>query len=250
MNAASQFARVWFDWAIAASWQLALLIGLIAALVYALRDASPRLRYGLWLLVLLKALLPPTLGAFRAVGAWGVAPVVNFSWSNGSAGTHESPLVREQRKAIDNDAAAAEVLAIRNTAYEEGPFAVFLTESPLLLIWAAGCLSLLSVVAWRYRRITRMTDSMCRIEEGPVSVELQRLVDLFSVRRTPNLYTTKQAISPMLFGVLTPKIVLPQPILDRLNPQELRMVLAHELVHWRRRDTWVGWLQVVVQCVY
>ena len=49
----SQFAAPWLDWTIAVSWQLALLVCLIAVLTYLLRGASPRLRYGLWLLVLL-----------------------------------------------------------------------------------------------------------------------------------------------------------------------------------------------------
>ncbi len=54
----------------------------------------------------------------------------------------------------------------------------------------------------------------------------------------------------MLVGVLRPKIVLPESILERLDAKETRMVLAHELVHWRRRDTWLGWLQVFVQGVF
>ena len=27
-------------------------------------------------------------------------------------------------------------------------------------------------------------------------------------------------------------------------------MLAHELVHWHRRDMWIGWLQVVVQGLF
>ena len=88
------------------------------------------------------------------------------------------------------------------------------------------------------------------LEEGAARVELERLANRLSVRNVPQLYTTDQKISPMLAGAFRPKIVLPRPILDRLNPQELRMVLAHELVHWRRCDTRVGWLQILVQCVY
>jgi hypothetical protein len=57
-------------------------------------------------------------------------------------------------------------------------------------------------------------------------------------------------MSPMLIGVLHPKIVLPENLLDRLDSEELQMVLAHELVHWRRHDTWVGWLQVFVQGLF
>ena len=74
----SQFAGPWLDWAIAVSWQLALLVCLIAVLTYLLRGASPRLRYGLWLLVLVKTFLPPTLSVFWGVGHWGVAPIADL----------------------------------------------------------------------------------------------------------------------------------------------------------------------------
>ena len=71
-----------------------------------------------------------------------------------------------------------------------------------------------------------------------------------AIRRVPELYATEQPASPMLIGVLRPKIVLPETVLARLDAGELQMILAHELVHWRRRDTWVGWLQVFVQGVF
>ncbi len=49
---------------------------------------------------------------------------------------------------------------------------------------------------------------------------------------------------------MRPRIVLSEMLVEKLGPAELRTVLAHELVHWQRRDTWVGWLQVAVQSVF
>jgi bla regulator protein BlaR1 len=120
----------------------------------------------------------------------------------------------------------------------------------LFVVWAVGCMSLWLAVGWRYWRLMQTTNSMRRIDEGPARIEMERLADRFSVRTPPSLYSTEQAVSPMLIGVLHPKIVLPESILNRLDAQELQMVLAHELVHWRRRDTWVGWLQVFVQGLF
>ena len=44
----------WFRWIVSASWQLALLATVVALVCWATRKASPRLRYALWLLVLVK----------------------------------------------------------------------------------------------------------------------------------------------------------------------------------------------------
>ena len=67
------------------------------------------------------------------------------------------------------------------------------------------------------------------------------------LRRVPDLLATQSLTSPFLFGVVRPRIVLSETLLESLDPAELRAVLTHELVHWQRRDTWFGWLQVVAQ---
>jgi beta-lactamase regulating signal transducer with metallopeptidase domain len=240
MISLSALAGAWWDWVISASWQIALLVCVVGVLTYLLRDASPRLRYGLWLLVLVKALLPPTLTAFWGVGAWGVAPVASFDWrvvvANAEAGANESEAAPATN---DNDAAANDPVGFH-----------FTTTALLVLLWALGCALLWLMVAWRYGRLVRGVRSMRWIDEGPARVELERLAEGFGVRTVPKLYATDRATSPMLMGVVRPKIILPEGVLARLDPEEVRMVLAHELVHWRRRDTWIGWLQVLVQGVF
>ena len=126
----------------------------------------------------------------------------------------------------------------------------FSLAAAMLTIWAAGCIALWLAVAWRYWRLTQTTNSMRQIDEGPVRIEIERLAERFAIRTAPAVYATEQSISPMLIGVIAPKIVLPESFLNRLTADELQMILAHELVHWRRRDTWVGWLQVFVQGVF
>src|SRR5205814_1875413 len=61
------------------------------------------------------------------------------------------------------------------------------------------------------------------------------------------LLATEVATSPFLFGVLRPRIVVPQELLERLDAVQWRAILTHELVHWQRHDTILGWLQVVAQ---
>jgi beta-lactamase regulating signal transducer with metallopeptidase domain len=224
---------------LAASWQIALLVCLIGALTYALRGASPRLRYGLWLLVLVKAILPPTLAVSWGVGSWGVAPMAEMSRQAG-IGPMDVPVFNEADRAseVTNDTAT--------TVASQAVDGISLS-GVLLLAWAAGCLLLWLSVVWRYQRLVNAVGKMRHIDEGPASVELERLAQRFGVRRVPELFVTERAVSPMLIGVLRPRIVLPETVLAKLGPQELTMILAHELVHWRRRDTWVGWMQVLVQ---
>jgi beta-lactamase regulating signal transducer with metallopeptidase domain len=191
-------------------------------------------------LVLIKAFLPPTLATFWGVGAWGIAPAVDAGWAN----------VPDAHAIVAADG-APRVAEIRNATVTPDEATLNLRpEHALFIAWAAGCLALWLIVAWRYWRITQLVRSMRRIDEGPARVELERLAARFAIRTVPDIYVTERATSPMLLGTLEPKIVLPESLLENLDAEKLRMVLAHELVHWRRYDTWVGWLQVFVQGLF
>ncbi len=240
MTNIEQFATRWLSWAFAATWQVGLLVCLIAVLTYLLRGASARLRYGLWLLVLVKIFLPTTLSVSWGVGHWGVTPIAALTKAT-----------NDTVPASPTDAAGInQALEERVAAVLSGGSQSFSLAAAMLAIWATGCLALWLAVGWRYCRLTQTTNSMRQIDEGPVRIEIERLAERFAIRTAPAVYATEQSISPMLIGVIAPKIVLPESFLNRLTADELQMILAHELVHWRRRDTWVGWLQVFVQGLF
>ena len=70
-----QIADTWCDWALATTWQLALLVGLVWLAALVAKPVSARLRYALWGLVIIKVFLPPSLSATWGVGQWGIGPV-------------------------------------------------------------------------------------------------------------------------------------------------------------------------------
>ena len=55
--------------------------------------------------------------------------------------------------------------------------------------------------------------------------------------------------APILVGVLRPMILLPAAALAGWDPQQLEMVLLHELAHVRRYDNLVNLLQRIVESV-
>ena len=76
MDTLTRFYDSWWTWALAASWQLAVFVLLIALVAGLSRRLSARFRYALWTLVLIKVFLPPSLGLPWSVGSWagGVLP--------------------------------------------------------------------------------------------------------------------------------------------------------------------------------
>jgi beta-lactamase regulating signal transducer with metallopeptidase domain len=58
----NQIAENWFSWQLSMFWQVGLLIIIVAGLDRLIRKyVWPQVRYALWLLILVKLVLPPTL---------------------------------------------------------------------------------------------------------------------------------------------------------------------------------------------
>jgi type II secretory pathway component GspD/PulD (secretin) len=57
-------------------------------------------------------------------------------------------------------------------------------------------------------------------------------------------------MSPAVCGLFRPVVLLPQSLIERLTPDQLRAVLLHEFIHLRRRDIWVNCAQTLLQIVY
>lgn len=246
MNSLDALARPWLAWMVAASWQLALLVVIVAVLAAALQrwSLSARLRHGLWLLVLLKVFLPPTLATPLSVGYWLLGPALDEAgWRQMAVGS----LWRPEPAATAAAPAAGDGAENR---LPEGKSGALGWPVMLFIGWAAGLAAFGGVIAWRYLSLARLIAAGTVIDEGPARVTLERVAIDLGLKSVPELIVTPQRISPFLCSVVRTRIVLPQGALSELSEEELQAVLTHELVHWQRYDTWIGWLQVVAQGLF
>jgi bla regulator protein BlaR1 len=64
-----------------------------------------------------------------------------------------------------------------------------------------------------------------------------------SPERSPIVVEVDAPISPMLFGALAPRLLLPRH-LRSFDPTQQQLIVEHELTHWRRRD--LQWMSLAV----
>ncbi len=57
-------------------------------------------------------------------------------------------------------------------------------------------------------------------------------------------------LGPSVVGILSPVLLFPEGIAERLTPSELETVLAHELCHVRRRDNLFAAIHMIVEAVF
>jgi beta-lactamase regulating signal transducer with metallopeptidase domain len=63
------------------------------------------------------------------------------------------------------------------------------------------------------------------------------------VLRRVQVCTTRALDRPSVIGFLSPRILIPEWLLDKLSPAELDQVILHECEHLRRRDDWTNLAQ-------
>ena len=121
------------------------------------------------------------------------------------------------------------------------------TLPSVVAIWLAGVVFLSSrlLITWmRARRLAHHGATEASIEWQRVAA---RLSDALGLRRVVKLLESAAIEVPSVIGSLRPVILLPASTLTGLTPEQIEMVLAHELAHIRRHDFLVNLLQAVVE---
>jgi beta-lactamase regulating signal transducer with metallopeptidase domain len=110
--------------------------------------------------------------------------------------------------------------------------------SAVLLVW-------LLVRWWQITRQVSRANTSERLTA--LMAKTQRLA---GVRGQPPVKLTGNTMSPAVCGLFRPAILIPQALAEQFSDEQLRAVLLHELIHLRRRDVWLNFLQSLLQIVY
>lgn len=229
----------------------------LMALRYLLVKKMPStVYYYAWLLVLLRFLLPlpgfvPTEAADKLpVSVQTTAPVSNSIPHIGSTdGTHVLPVLprnevpvtpRPQQSTTVNKAEAerAEPLTTAPPIPRQTTHFDWRAPTLWLTVWAVGAVIYGGATVFSYLRFMR---SLRRTLETPDTSTLA-FYDTLPGRK-PTLYCCRALRTPLLCGLIRPRIIL--PVRD-YNEELLNNVLRHELMHFRRRDTLYKWFSVFV----
>ena len=233
---AGGFVDRWWAWVVPLSWQLILFVALVAILALCVRRASPQVRYLLWCFVLVKIFLPPSLAVEWGVGSWGLLPAWQSIQASATVDKTGNEPGIERVALADGDTTTPSA-----TAWLRDPRTI------LFIVWLVGCAGMLAASIWQYRRLSQAASAMLSLDEGPLQFDYEALALKIAAGRSPELFISSEITSPFLFGLWQPKIVLPSSLVEVLSRDEMKNVLAHELSHWRRRDLWIGWVQVLAQ---
>lgn len=222
-------------------WQGAALFGVywIADRLCARRGAGVRYALALTALLAMPAAAIATL-AYEEGAATQPAP--HLAVAQATTGFGNNILSLAPWDAMDTGAATAVPRSVR---------AVLQTALPWLdAVWLAGVFffSLRALGGWWLLRRLRLFT----LEQAPhtLRLHLDVLRRQMGIGRMIDLRLSRRIINPLTAGVLKPWILLPVTALTALSPEQLEVVLAHELAHIRRADYFWNLLQTVVETLF
>jgi beta-lactamase regulating signal transducer with metallopeptidase domain/Tol biopolymer transport system component len=255
------FAVRWVDFMAGRSYEIAIVF-LIAAGLWLLmaRKASAFLGYGLFMLVLIKAVLPfniPSPALLNEIPIsshrfstpmrdWGMRPVFPLM-------PHELAYAGESMETggLENAAEMPSAPITHESATSAQRHESRMSFSALfMLLWTAVvCFLLIRFIRsqWlSYRFILRAKQG------APVdfSFDLDTLKQQIGLRRHIQVASCDSVSIPFVWGIFRPHLIVPQDFSSKFSEKQARWIVLHELAHIKRHDALISVLQKLAQIVY
>lgn len=112
-------------------------------------------------------------------------------------------------------------------------------------IWGAGVLIFLLVVIISYFRfLYRKSKNSVKISDNKIFSEVKKEL---KIKKHIRLKASSDIGSPILVGILFPTVYIP---CREIPDDNMRMVLLHELTHYKRKDLLIKWFAILVNAVH
>ncbi len=219
-------------------------------------------RYGIWLLVLIKLVLPTSLSAPLSLGYFfgnQLAYVDGTETTTETAQTAPaivSPMIDPPRIEAGSDTSAiAPTTPTIEPAVTEPVNTQVVSATPLswqgavFLAWLTVVLTM-GLLLLQRAIFVRGLVAQAKEANDSMADTLESCRERIRAKRKIGLKVSANATSPAVCGLFRPVILVPKNLASNLNSGQLRAVLLHELAHIRRGDLWINLAQTFLQIIY
>lgn len=202
---------------------------------------SKRWQYYIWLIVILRFLVPFT-PEFNMTGSL-------FGYLENKTSFSTEVAVQEQVLAQTDDNFIQSAPETENLTFPKAsPNYWTDIKSGIWLLWL--CVAVLLLV----QKVTSYHNFIRYIKAGMHRIEEERFLGIYKeiskeagVKKTLPIYVNQLASSPMLVGIFCPVIIIPKREID---DDQWRNVILHELTHYKRLDIFYKWLTQITVCLH
>lgn len=259
-----------FTWILRSSLQASVLALLILAAQALLRErVAPRWRHALWLLLVVRLVVPwapasrwsvfnltPALSP--AAGPGSAAPAALAEADPGEpeqasmAAPPDALVVQGQNAGADDEPVLNLQSAIqgRRPGGPSGPQSALDPFNVLAWLWLSGVAVLTGAVLVQSLSLSRLLRGQRAVTDGRTLELLESCKAAMRVRAWLVVVESPGARSPALFGFVRPRLLLPAGAIETLSETQLRHVFLHELAHLKRGDIALNWLLALLQALH
>jgi beta-lactamase regulating signal transducer with metallopeptidase domain/thiol-disulfide isomerase/thioredoxin len=258
-----------FTWVLQSSWQAAVLVLLVLlAQMLFRKKLSPAWRYGLWLLVVARLLMPAWPQS--AISIFNLAkftprPAIAGSHSRQALVAPEVPVsdLRAEpagERAFLPAAAPPEARPAWQPDHDRPAGAVSAISSRPVrptnwfgmacAVWLTGVCLLALRLAWANVRFGSRLARRMPVADAAVLRIVAECANDIGIRPPASVIETEEVESPAVCGLWKKRLLAPDGVFERFSPEELRHIFLHELAHIKRRDIEVNWLVALLQILH
>lgn len=265
MNRLNDLADFWGTWLLHSGWQSAIVVGIVAILLVAARRTSAQFRYALLVIALVKFAAPPFFNLSMGLFSQARSPISSELTTAINDRHLFSPNDTDVRPAQSlqgtTGSTATQILASPQSAKSDfTPVVAPSQEAPaapiqirwgllsLLLIHVGGMMIVGCHLRNRYRHIQTLIRNSTAAPDKIIQLtrETARFLGLKSI---PEVHVSRESESPFATGLFRRIILLPVSVL-KLPSDQLQIILGHELIHIRRHDLTIGWLETYLSILW
>jgi beta-lactamase regulating signal transducer with metallopeptidase domain len=241
------------SWLLRTTWEASILILLAGLLQWVFRkQLGARWRHALWLLVVVRLLLPvslPSPFSLYNFTRFKFAPAANSPYTQPASPIPEVEgrnvpqnvfLFKPASLPAEAPASMAENLRQKS---QDVPFL-------LLVIWLLGAAALVIRILGQDFRFAARVGRTRMVTDPEVLQILDECRRKMRIRFPLSLLATDEVETPALYGVVHPRLLVPEGLVENFSAEELRHIFLHELAHVKRRDLATHWLMTLAQVVH
>jgi len=221
-------------------------------------------RYWIWMLVLVKLILPTSLSTPLSLG---------YFFGDELAFVNINRLITEAEPTEPAPAIVSPTIDFTNIQddnFTTTPVPIIPATEPILkepsqppaesvtplswqgavfLLWLTVVITMGLLLLQRAIFVRRLI-AQAKEANSMMNDTLESCRERIRVKRKIGLKVSANAESPAVCGLFRPVILVPKYLASNLSSSQLRAVLLHELAHIRRGDLWVNLAQTVLQIIY
>lgn len=256
-----------FDWVLITSAKVSLLIIILlfVKLLFS-NKLGATLNYLLWSVIIVALLLPWVPKSSFSIGNIAQAtrenpaliaiensytsPVSNSM----STGASDEKVPSSPKTSVMGGTNAGSLPSVNESKSQDQITLQSISASPymhesLFFIWVSGIIGLIAATVVINKRFSRTIKGQA-ITDQELMAGFETVKARLNITANISLTLTQATISPSLFGLFKPRLLIPVSIVKDLTPGQLNYVFGHELVHYKHRDILVNWVVHGLQVLY